>query len=281
VSVTRLDTLQPDEFRQRVRGYDIVIFDRITPPRLGAGRYLLIDTLAPGLPFQAQGNVQQPAIAGRGAHALVRSLDLSNVQIDTARRVVIGNHTPGLQRLFWSADTELALTLLQQDTRLVFVGFNLLDSNFPLQTAFPLFLGESLAWLRPRETRHASTQIAAGEPLLINLPAEQLDLVVRTPAGEGLIYPVEKGRVLFDETAHAGIYRYERALTHRFFAVNLTDEDESDIRSRASIPEPIDHPAQGDEGSHAAIVLWPYVLWLALALLLLEWGARCWRPSGA
>jgi hypothetical protein len=281
VTVTRLHTLQTDEYRRRAGGYDIVIFDRITPPRLDAGRYLLIDTIAPGLPFHTDGSVHSQSIVGRGVNALVRQLDLSDVRIDQAQRIVLERNTPGLQRLFWSTDTELALALLQQDTRLVFLGFNLLDSNFPLQTAFPLFVNESLGWLRPRETRHANTQIQTGEPLPISLPTEQLDLTVRTPSGEGLIYTVAHGRVLFDATSQAGIYRYERALTHRYVAVNLTDEHESDISPRARIPTTAQRPAEHDSGSHTAIALWPYLMSLALVLLLLEWGAWCWRPGAS
>jgi len=277
VTVTRLHTLQTDEYRRRASGYDIVIFDRITPPRLDAGRYLLIDTVAPGLPFRGDGSVPRQSITGRGANALVRQLDLSSVRIDKAQRIVLERNAPGLQRLFWSSDTELALAWLHQDTRLVFVGFSLLDSNFPLQTAFPLFVSESLAWLRPRESRHANTQIQTGEPLPISLPADQLDLTVRTPSGEGLIYTVTNGRVLFDATSQAGIYRYERALTHRYVAVNLTDEHESDISPRARIPAAAQRPAEQASGHHAAIALWPYLMSLALVLLLLEWGVWCWR----
>ncbi|MDH3452329.1 MAG: VWA domain-containing protein [Gammaproteobacteria bacterium] len=281
VTVTRLDSLQMDVYQHELRGHDIVVFDRITPPRLDTGRFLLIDALAPDLPFHADGSVVRPTIVGRGVNTLVRQLDLSDVRIDKAQRIVLEQRTPGLQRLFWSTDTVLALALLQQEARLVFVGFNLIDSNFPLQTAFPLFLHESLNWLRPRETRHASTQSPAGESLLISLPAEQLDLVVRTPSGDGMIYPVEQGRVLFDATSQAGIYRYERALTQRYFAVNLTDERESDIRPRARIPAAADVAAPRGRGSRAAIALWPYLMSVALVVLLLEWGVWCWRPRRA
>ncbi len=281
VNVTRQTTFRLDEYRRQAPGYDIVVFDRITPPPLDAGRFLLIDTVAPGLPFHIDGSVLRPTISGQGASALIRPVDLGDVSIDRARRVVLEDRPPGLQRLFWSSETELALALLAQDTRLVFIGFDLMDSSFPLKTAFPLFVSESLAWLRPRETRHAPTQSPAGEPVTISLPADQLDLTVRTPSGEGLIYTVEQGRVTVDATSQAGVYRYERALTQRYFAVNLTDEAESDIRPRARIPSA--HPASAAEADadQAAVALWPLMLWLALGVLLLEWGLWCWRPGRA
>lgn len=280
VTVTRRDEFQPDEHRQESRGHDLVVFDRITPPRLEPGRYLLIDAVAPGMPFRSQGSVSRLSVVGRGDSALVKRLALSDLQIDEAQRIVLDSQTPGLQRLFWSADTTLALTLLQGDTRLVFIGFDLHDSNFPLQTAFPLFLHDTLAWLRPRETRDATTQSPAGEPRRITLPSDQLDLVVRTPSGEGLIFAVDRGEVLFEATSQAGIYRYERALAQRHFAVNLTDEQESDIRPRASLPA-TPPAASNSVVSQTAIVLWPYLMIAAVLLLLLEWGVWCWRPRGA
>ena len=281
VTVTRRDSLQPDEYPRESRGHDVVVFDRLTPPRLGPGRYLLIDTVAPGLPFRAQGSVLQPSLAGRGTDALVQRLDLSGVRIDEAQRIVLEPQAPGVQRLFWSDDTVLSLALLQRDVRLVFVGFDLHASNFPLQAAFPLFLQNSLAWLRPRETRYAHTQSPAGEARRIELPADQADLVVRTPSGEGLIYPVDDGHVLFEATSHAGIYRYERALAERHFAVNLTDERESDVRPRASLPVATAAATARSVESRASIALWPYLMTLALLVLVIEWGLWCWRPRRA
>ncbi len=281
VSVTRLDALQADEYPDHARLNDIVVFDGIAPPRLGAGSFLLIDAIAPDMPLSEVGTVLQPSIVGRGESALVRQLDLSGLKIDKAKRVVVESRAPGLQRLFWSNETDLALALLQHDTRLVFVGFNLFDTNFPLQTAFPLFLSESLAWLRPRENRHKRTQTRAGETFVIDLPVQQPDLIVRTPSGEGLIYEAKQGRVLFNATSESGIYQYRHAGVPRYFAVNLTEEHESDIRPRAYLPEKHDGPVETDADSQLTITLWPYLMGLALVVLALEWGVWCWRPGRA
>jgi len=81
--------------------------------------------------------VVEPRILGRGPSALMRDVDLTAVRITDARRVAIGKPGPGLQRLFWSRETDLALALLDDGLKLVYLGFDLARSNFLLQAAFP------------------------------------------------------------------------------------------------------------------------------------------------
>jgi Ca-activated chloride channel family protein len=280
VLVTRVETLPESEYSRQVKRHDVVVFDGVTPAQLTPGRFLLINAVAPGLPFSAMGSVERPNIDGKSDSALVRQLDFGGVRIDKAISLTVDEDVDGLTHLFWSKETDLALALAQQDQRVVYIGFKLSDSSFPLSTAFPLFLNESLGWLRPRQNRHQDTQTQAGESFVISVPAHQSDLIVRTPDGDGLIYAVEKGRVVFDETGKAGIYRYEHAGAARYFAVNLTDEGESDIEPRATIPPSLTVSRAAEE-SQVTIALWPYLLALALVTLTLEWGVWCWRVGSA
>jgi hypothetical protein len=239
------------------------------------------------LPFSADGFVSRPPIAGKGDSALLQQLDLSAVRIDRAQHLSITAETPGLQRLFWSRDTDLALALLQDDIRLVYLGFDLAQSNFPLQAAFPLFISQSLAWLNPRAAgagNPAVTQLAAGAVFAIEVPLTPASVIVGTPSGEGLIYQIDKDKpptLLFDATSEAGIYRYQVEGIERYFAVNLTDEHESDISPRAVFPQT--GPAQTDSAASAQVTLalWPYLSGVALLLLTLEWGLWCLRRGSA
>jgi hypothetical protein len=270
------------------RRYDVVIFDRTPAAALPAGNYLLIDSMAPGLPFTADGFVERPPIAGKGDSALLQQLDLSGVRIDRARRVTLADEPAGLQRLFWSRDSDLALALLQDDIRLVYLGFDLAQSNFPLQAAFPLFISQSLDWLSARAggSDSGSTQLAAGEVFPIEVPLTPASVIVGTPSGAGLIYRLEKDSpptLLFDATATAGIYSYQIEGIERYFAVNLTDEYESNISQRAIFSPQT--TATADTASAASaqvtIALWPYLSGLALLLLTLEWGLWCARRGSA
>jgi hypothetical protein len=266
-----------EDIARLARIHDIVVFDGIEAPRLPQGNFLLVNSVAPGLPFSEAGWVAQPAIRGSGLSALMRDIDLTAVRIDQARRVVIEHETPGLQRLFWSSETNLALALLDDRLKLVYLGFDLHRSNFPLQSAFPLFIGQSLEWLRPSGDGWVPTHTAAGATHSIAVPAGEAQVMVHKPSGAAETRAVEDGSLLFDATAEAGIYRYVVGDVTRYFAVTLADAKESDVNSRWPPGKRRNEVRAADNGAQALKPLWPYLLVLALVLLTLEWWV--WNGS--
>jgi hypothetical protein len=260
-----------EDLARLARSHDIVVFDGMTAPQLPPGSFLLVNALAPGLPFSAAGRVAQPGIPTRGASELMRDVDLTAVRVSEARRIVVPRRAPGLQRLFWSPETDLALALVQDDRKLIYLGFDLARSNFPLQAAFPLFVSRSLEWLRPRGDVFVSTHVAAGSAILLPVPPGATQLSVRAPSGAAETLEVKGGSALFDATSDAGIYRYAAGDATRYFAVSLADARESDV-NRRHVPGGRREQAQtmGD-GAQALVPLWPWLLALAFALLVLEW----------
>lgn len=304
VYITRVDEFRSDRFAEQVKQHDVVIFDRIPPPEFSTlpedARLVLIDTVAPGLPFRARGWVDQPVISGRGASALVANIDLAGIKIERARRVGWSANgpaaqAPAVQRLFWSNETDLALAYVNQSRRLIYIGFDLSGSSFPLLASFPLFLQESLNWLRPRASRYGKTQTCAGEPVVLAVRRPPAQIVVHTPSAR-FERTVSTPSYRFEETARAGIYRYVLGGVEQYFAVNLTDERESNIRARAMLgqPSPKAHPdgasiqgarsaggdADGSTRGNVAIPLWPFLVGCAGLGLVLEaaWG---WRVARA
>ncbi|MGI9302886.1 MAG: VWA domain-containing protein [Gammaproteobacteria bacterium] len=280
VTLTRTKTIG-ENFVSLTARHDVVVIDRIPAPELPPGRYLLIDVAAPGLPFVANDRIAQPRIDGRSASAMLRDIDLAGVRIDRTRRVLHTEESSGLQRLFWSKRTDLALALIEDDLRIVFLGFDLADSSFPLQASFPLFLAQSLAWLHPRVDRYARAQVAAGEPVTIVTPNRGSSLVVQTPSGQSLSYELEEGGTQFEATAQAGFYRYAAGDAAHYFAVNLTDEGESHIRPRAVLPDVSESDSPARAEGRAIVALWPHLVLFAIVLLALEWCLWCWRGVSA
>jgi hypothetical protein len=253
------------------RLHDVVVFDGVAAPRLPPGSYVLVNTVAPGLPFSGAGSVARPAIRGRGSSALMRDLDLAAVRIGEARRVAIDRPGPGLQRLFWSTETDLALALLDDEVKLVYLGFDLHRSNFPLQGAFPLFFARSLEWLRPRGEGLAPTHVAAGSTHAIPVPPGETRVRVRTPSGAAETVAVEGGSARLHATGEAGIYAYAVGEATRYFAVALADARESDVNRRGVPGGRLETAGAAESGARALTPLWPWLLALALVLLTLEW----------
>ncbi|HYN63617.1 MAG TPA: BatA and WFA domain-containing protein [Candidatus Limnocylindrales bacterium] len=272
VNLIKREWSPAEDMARLARIHDIVVFDSVAAPRLPPGNFLLINTVAPGLPFSDAGRVARPDILGRGVSALMRDVDLTAVRIDEARRVAIRGEVPGLQRLFWSRDTALALALIEGDVKLVYLGFDLSQSNFPQQVAFPLFFSQSLEWLRPRGDGFVSTHLAAGSTHTIPVPAGETHVIMRTPSGGAATLEVTKdGSALFDATADAGIYQYTVGKATRYFAVSLTDARESDVNNRWRPGARPEEAGSARSGAQALVPLWPYLLVLALMLLALEW----------
>jgi hypothetical protein len=259
------------DIAQLARSHDVLVFDGIPVPRLPSGNFLLVNTVAPGLPFADTGRAVRPGTLRRGRSALMRDVDLAAVRIDEARSVVTETPSKALQRLFWSAETDLALALLHDDVKLVYLGFDLARSNFPLQAAFPMFMSQSLDWLRPRGDGLLSTHAAAGSSRAINVPAGESQVSVRGPSGRVQTLEAKDGTAHFEDTAEAGIYRYAIGDTERTFAVSLADARESDVNSRWRPGERQEEARPAGGGGQALVPLWPWLLALALVLLTLEW----------
>ncbi|HEY7742334.1 MAG TPA: VWA domain-containing protein [Burkholderiales bacterium] len=271
LDLVKRDSPPAEDIARLALTYDVVVFDGIAAPQLPPGNFLLVNTVAPGLPFSDSGRLVRPGTLVRGPSALMGDADLTAVRIDQARRVAIDKPGPGLQRLFWSKETDLALALLEDGRKLVYLGFDLAGSNFPLQAAFPLFFSRSLEWLRPAGDGFVSTHIAAGSTWTIPLPASETRVTMRMPSGRSETLASEGGSLLFDATADAGIYEYTLAEVRRYFAVSLANARESDVNNRWAPARRREEIRPAGNAAQALVPLWPQLLVLVLILLALEW----------
>jgi hypothetical protein len=282
VDLARSPSLPEAGLAQAARRHDVVVLDRVVAPVLPAGNWLLVESVPPGLPFAGAGTVSSPAITGQGPSALLSGIDLAAVRITAARRVVRSPDAPGLQRLFWSVDTDLALAWVGGPRRVVWLGFDPADSTFPLQAAFPRFLARSLDWLSPPggAAGDAGASLPTGAAVRIPAPRGGADMVMRLPSGEGRTYRLEGEGLRFENTSRAGIYAYTVNGIARHFAVNLTDRQESDLSARGlrGRERSADPAVQG--AARTPVALWPQLAATALVLLVLEWLVWCGRRRG-
>jgi hypothetical protein len=147
VRIDRLGPGQVDGAAARAPDYDLVIFDAVTPRAAPArGRYLYFDPAGAGSPFASRGGVRDPVIdpaSVRHDHPLLRQLDLADVNIAEARRLVV---EPGDVALAGSFGLPLFIARERPGLRIAALSFDPRRSDLPMRPAFPLLLENALAW---------------------------------------------------------------------------------------------------------------------------------------
>jgi Mg-chelatase subunit ChlD/CheY-like chemotaxis protein len=246
--------------------FDVIIFDRAPAPELSRGNVILIHTIAPGLPLERRGTVQNPRVILPVAnHPITENVSLGDLSIQEAFAVSVKGEGGVLAR---SRETPLIYALDRGKLRLLYIGFDLTASDFPLRVAFPVLFHNALAWFQPRHLEFPGQSVAAGTPLALRLPPEDDALEITLPSGKKESFTTVSSPFSFAETSEAGFYAFKSAHREGRFAVNLFDEDESQIAPRldaaAASSVTQGSPAEG------GFSLWPALLGLVLLLLGLE-----------
>lgn len=248
--------------------YDMVVFDRISPPPLVRGNFLLIDASAPEIPIRKGEGIQNPHVSSwdRG-HPVLDSLSLNGVTIARADKIYVGE---GVKILVSSRETPLMAAYESSGIRLVYIGFDLLQSDLPLRTAFPMLIGNILRWFYPGSLTSATRQVQAGASYPI-IPREiKLDII--DPNGRKTTIYTEESPYLFDKTETVGIYTVKGQSTEESFAVNLSSREESNIHPRFRWK-----PENNIDSEEAAVLarlsrpLGFIFILLTLLVLLIEW----------
>lgn len=254
--------------------YDVVIFDSYVPDALPNGNILIFNPSDSGL-FPAEGTVNRPTIRSwEREDPLLRFVDLREVAIARAQKIT----PPGWMRtLVSSDDAPLMLAGEQDGKRVVMFTFDLRQSNLQLSAAFPILMSNTLGYLEPGG-QTADHDLRPGDTLNVTPLPQAEEVMVRRPNGPSQSFASEGHAIQFDDTNLPGLYTVvQRAagqtLLEEPFAVNASDEKESDVR-----PKPI---ALGSgrtlqAGGPPDLVpvnreIWTWLIAPVLLLLLVEW----------
>ena len=245
---------------------DLYIFDGALPEKLPERGMLLC--IAPDGPVLdiLPGERKEQAGALRAAYgelprALTKNLLLEDIALRTYTPL-----TGGQAVLRWNGDTLLSVTEAA-GRRAAALGFDLHDSNLPMQGDFPVLMQNLLSWLLP-DVRQALADGVCGVPVEIpaDARAERAEIVL--PSG----HRIAAGAVL-EETDVQGVYALEYTYadgTVRTARFSLhMDGAESDVRQIGG-PGSAALSTAGTADAGRELTLW--VLLAFLALYLVEWG---------
>ncbi|HWN04366.1 MAG TPA: VWA domain-containing protein, partial [Candidatus Dormibacteraeota bacterium] len=269
----KLEVRKPDAYQGGMEGFDVVVVDSVSPPKLGNGRFVLVNTVPTDVPLEVLGRLDNPTIMDWDrTHPIMRQIDFAKVTIEDAMRV---RPVAAGKTLVEAVGGPLIYALEERDRKALFFGFDLFRTDFPLRVAFPLILSKGLRWLSPVGLDQSSLQLQAGQPILLPVEHGVTTATVRTPSGRSVRAQVNRGMASFTDTDEVGIYAVVTGRGETKVAVNLMNADESDLT-----PQPVPTFVEGVRPESPPVLiqreLWPFFVMLALLLFALE-GFLYWR----
>ncbi len=255
--------------------YDLIVTDGPITGTLPAA--VNVWALAPRMPTPC-GSAGAPytvtgTLRGQWTHPLLAHVDWRDVYIARAYAYTL---PPEATVLVESSEGPLLWTVEAGGRRVACLGFDVRDSDLPLQVAFPILTANLVGWLLPQASTEPVLPMPAGLPWADVLPADARATLI-LPDGARMDWPP----ATFPTAP--GLYRLELETgAVRYVALSLLDADESDLR-----PQPLRvgtrplAPLQENSGWRE---VGRYPLALALLLILLEallWWGRAPRLDAA
>ncbi len=315
----QLTVLTPTEYETNVRNenpnsqteqaYQVVIFDRYSPPSLGDGNYMFIyppatagrEDLAPT--WDIGDALETPIITDwERTHPILQHVHLENVQIGTAYQVTPPATAQVLARSF---ESPVLFIDVKPNRKIVFAAINILESDLPLRIAFPVIIANTIQWFQQRSEiqeyhlhtgevlkQEIASIAAAAEPgrkAATDSPESPQKLVKITgPEDETWELPVEGDALLFEQTQRAGFYELKISEAAdatsepdaadptednggTVWAVNLADAAESHIGADPAVEALTEESVAQRSAALGRYPPWVYLVFLAVGLSVVEW----------
>ena len=157
--------------------------------------------------------------------------------------------------------------------KIVWIGFDTLQSTWPLRIAFPIFIANAVEFLNPASAKHSQLFIRAGEPFRFALAQNASSAQIILPNGkmrELQVDPTAR-EIVFGDTIRQGTYRLRVGTNETAFCVNLLDVAESNIKPRAELQLGKYAKVEATTLKRANMELWRWIAVGALAVLMFEW----------
>ena len=234
------------------RAYQVVIFDRYSPPTLGDGNYMFIyppatssslETSGTELKWDIGASLETPIITEwERTHPILRHVHLENVQIGEAYQITPPTTAQVLARSF---ESPVLFVDVAPNRKIVFAAIDILQSDLPLRIAFPVIIANTIQWFQQR-TGIQEYYLRTGEVLQQQIePLTEADspqdvprsVTITGPGDETWEIPIEQNEILFDQTQRAGFYELKLTDGSLLEATAPTAAEDSPLEAAASTEE--------------------------------------------
>lgn len=255
-------------------GFDVIVFDRYAPQDTP-----LINSLYFGVVPPLEGLSRKDTRPDSPANEIITQWDRSSELLRNVELSDIPLRRPG--RLVVPVDgTVLAIgregpvmaEVTRDAIRHVIVSFDLYESLWPHRISFPVFIKNALPTLGlDGNTQEAGIGYLTGENAVI-LADTEIDAIKYT--GPTTIAGRALGTTFtVDAFPRVGLYETKAEVPTRYkqLAVNLLDMKESDPRIAQTLAIGTSSQQAQAQAVEIRKEIWPWFVWGALAVLLLEW----------
>ncbi|MDX1953375.1 MAG: BatA and WFA domain-containing protein [Verrucomicrobiota bacterium] len=250
--------------------FELVVLDNVPPITWPTVNVLAIN-IANTNWFQSISKIDAPPIVDwKSSHPLLRFVSFDTVQISEALAV----QTPvwGIP-LLESPNTPLMLSGEVDKRRVVWIGFDVLQSTWPLRISFPIFIANAVDYLNPANSHTQQLLVQSGQPFRFALKQPLQNVDVTLPDGTKIQRPVDAARqeFVFGDTAKQGVYQVQAGTNQVAFCVNLLNSAESDITPRPELQLGKYARANATTYRQASLEIWRWIALTALLVCLFEW----------
>ena len=253
--------------------YDLYIYDGVPlPDEIPASDLLIIAPPESNSLLTVSGTISNTATTRLADSRLLQFVDWAGVDIREAQNV----QADWAQALVSAESGPLILAGERSGYRTVIITFDLLDSDLPLQVAFPILMANLTNWLNPGRAFDALGGVRVGGAVPIAPGPGTTVVSVEKPSGDNWRADVGEEDIIFAETDALGVYN----VTLRddggnreagSFAVNLFAPSESNIRPAENIRVGFETVEEAQEGNIGQRELWYWLAVLAFVVLIVEW----------
>jgi hypothetical protein len=251
-------------------GFDLVVLDDVMPTIWPKVPTLAIRAMGPGW-FDTSGAVPGPAIVDwKGTHPLLRYVNFDAVQVAEA----VGVKTPSWGiTILESTRTPLIVAGEIEGHRVVWIGFDTLNSTWPLRISFPIFIANAVEWLDPQSAQSGLLVVRPGDPFRLPLSEGVTRVELTKPDGAKESIEVTPGQreLVIGDTAKSGVYRATAGTNTVTFTASLLDSAESNTKPREQLDLGRMGELAADTQRRSSKELWRWIAAGALAMLMFEW----------
>ena len=251
-------------------GFDFVVLDGVTPMVWPKGNVLAIHVVNTNWIPEVTHLEGPPIVDWRAAHPLLRYAGFDNVQV--AESLAAKAPTWAVS-LLDSPQAPLILAGELGRQRIIWIGFDLLESNWPLRVSFPIFIANAVEWLNPANAKGAQLLVKAGDAFRLALTQPEKEAQVTLPDGRTRKITVDPSasELVFAQTYRQGIYRMTLGTNETIFCVDLLDPAESNIKPREELQLGKYSRITATTRQRTNMELWRSITGLGVLVLLFEW----------